>query len=371
MEFLQATYHLDGGPDSMRDLAAAVLLEQTNETPRSVGLRYPFVRNHLTGHAGKPIPTPEGGFLVTLSLPTETASADPAQFLNVLFGNSSLHRNVRLVDFELPDSLKHLFHGPSFGIEGLRVRFGIMERPLTASALKPVGMTPPELASLCRTFAEGGIDIIKDDHFLGDHHFCPFEDRVLCCMEAVNEVVARTGRRSAYVPNLSGTPDQILRQLEWVQKRGVAAVMVAPMLVGLPFFYDLARRWCDVPIIAHPSFSGTSRIEPAALLGKLFRLFGADAVIYVNYGGRFSYPQDKCMAVADALRKRCPPFRCAFPVPAGGMTVDRAEELIETYGRDTILLIGGSLLEAGKDLLSRTKLFTRAVEQSVAALPTS
>ncbi|MGO8778380.1 MAG: ribulose 1,5-bisphosphate carboxylase, partial [Rhodomicrobium sp.] len=39
-----------------------------------------------------------------------------------------------------------------------------------------------------------------------------------------------------------------------------------------------------------------------------------------------------------------------MPCPAGGMTLDRVPELLDFYGPDTMLLIGGSLLAAGKRL---------------------
>jgi ribulose-bisphosphate carboxylase large chain len=66
------------------------------------------------------------------------------------------------------------------------------------------------------------------------------------------------------------------------------------MLLGMPFFYELTQKHLSVPILAHPSFAGNPNIPPDILLGKLFRLFGADAVIFPNYGGRFSYSPEVC-----------------------------------------------------------------------------
>ena len=43
------------------------------------------------------------------------------------------------------------------------------------------------------------------------------------------------------------------------------------------------------------------------------------------------------------------------------MTVERAAELVEFYGNDVMLLIGGSLLAAGDALPARTREFTAAV----------
>ena len=56
--------------------------------------------------------------------------------------------------------------------------------------------------------------------------------------------------------------------------------------------------------------------------------------------------------------------RRTFPVPAGGMTVERVPELIAFFGLDTVLLIGGSLLEAGPALRERTQALVASVEQA-------
>jgi ribulose-bisphosphate carboxylase large chain len=97
------------------------------------------------------------------------------------------------------------------------------------------------------------------------------------------------------------------------------------------------------------------------LLGKLFRLFGADATIYPNYGGRFSFTPQTCGAIADAARGHFHGLRSCLPAPAGGMTLDRVPELLDFYGQDTMLLIGGSLLAAKGDLTQAAAAFASHV----------
>jgi ribulose-bisphosphate carboxylase large chain len=50
------------------------------------------------------------------------------------------------------------------------------------------------------------------------------------------------------------------------------------------------------------------------------------------------------------------------PVPAGGMTTERAPEMLDFYGPDTILLIGGNLLAAGERLTEKTAEFVSIVK---------
>jgi ribulose-bisphosphate carboxylase large chain len=140
----------------------------------------------------------------------------------------------------------------------------------------------------------------------------------------------------------------------------VKMALVAPMLVGLPALVELQVD-LDIPVMAHPAFAGAARIAPPVLIGKLFRLFGADATIFPNHGGRFSYSRETCMAIAQAARAQWNDVRPALPVPAGGMTLERIDEMIEGYGIDTMLLIGGGLLAAKGGLRERSREFVAAV----------
>jgi ribulose-bisphosphate carboxylase large chain len=119
----------------------------------------------------------------------------------------------------------------------------------------------------------------------------------------------------------------------------------------------------DIPVMAHPSMGGGARIAPPVLLGKLFRLFGADATIFPNHGGRFSYSRETCMAIAKAARDPWHGLRPALPVPAGGMTTERVDEMLRSYGPDTMLLIGGGLLAARERLLEKSRDFVASVKK--------
>ena len=102
-------------------------------------------------------------------------------------------------------------------------------------------------------------------------------------------------------------------------------------------------------------------------MGRLFRMLGADAVIYPHYAGRFAYPERLCRAIASECLAPWAGIRTAVPVPAGGMTVERVPELMQFYGPDAMLLIGGSLLRAGDALAERTREFVDAVAGAAAS----
>jgi len=133
-------------------------------------------------------------------------------------------------------------------------------------------------------------------------------------------------------------------------------------------FAELVAGYIDVPVLAHPAYGGAARVAPPLLLGKLFRMLGADAVIFPNFGGRFAYSEQTCRDIANAARARWSNLRPVLPVPAGGLSVERVPEVIRFYGDDSMLLIGGSLLLAGERLPERTRAFVDLVRQTPSAV---
>ena len=351
--WLTSTYLISCAPSEVRARAEALALEQSVEMPLAA-VREQRVRDEIVGRLDRIEPAPGGRFRVALRLALATTGNDVAQLLNMLFGNCSLQDDVQLEDVALPDELVASLSGPRFGIAGLRRLTGVAARPLTCTALKPQGSSPAELARLCATFAAAGIDIVKDDHGLANQASAPFAERVRACSRAVE------GTATLYAPSIVGAPRALFEQARIAREEGVRIVLVAPMLVGLPAFRELVEAFADLAILGHPAFGGAARISPAWLFGRFYRLLGADAVIYPNYGGRFAYSPEVCGDLARAARAPWGPVLPAMPVPAGGMSLERIDEMVGFYGPDTMLLIGGALLEA-ENLAERSRAFVAKV----------
>ncbi len=343
----------------MEERAEALALEQTAELPAEA-LVGEAARHGLVGRVVAVEPDPDGCHRVSIEYPAAAAGDDPAQLLNLLFGNASLQDDVELLDAQLPDALRELLGGPGHGIRGIRSAVGAEDRPLACAALKPMGLGPDALGRICSTLAEAGIDVIKDDHGLADTGYCPLETRAEACLAAIERVSDATGHRAIYAPNLIGPPTALARQLETAERLGAGAVLVAPLVVGLPAFHELARR-SSVPVVAHPALAGGYRIAAPFLLGTLFRLYGADAVVFPHAGGRFPFDETLCRDLADRLRRPWAGIRRALPVPAGGMSVERVREMLGFYGTEVMLLVGGTLYRAGERLGERAREFVERV----------
>lgn len=336
-----ATYRMQGAAADVEARAEAIALEQSVELPLDA-VRDPRVRAEVVARVEGIVRVDERTFDLQIGLAIETIGGDAGQLLNMLFGNTSLQPDVGLEDVQVTEDLARLFGGPRFGIGGWRELTKVTRGPLSCTALKPQGLAADALADLAGLFARAGIDVIKDDHGLADQAAAPFEARVRACQAAIDRANAATGGHAVYAPSLTGSLDAVRRQLDCARASGVRAALVAPMVSGASNLQVLARE-AGLPLIAHPALAGL-RASPALLLGKLFRLLGADATIFPNVGGRFSYSAGTCRAVAAAARDPSPGLAPALPVPAGGMSVARLPEMHAMFGDDTMFLIGGSLL---------------------------
>ena len=360
MDRILATYRIAASESESRVRAEALAAEQSVEMPlAAIGDERVLKEIVATVESIRPH---AGEFDVVIGIAPSTTGNEASQLMNMLLGNCSMQPEVELVDVRFPDGYENAFPGPRFGIEGIRALTGVEGRALTCTALKPQGSSVEYLAHLARTFALAGIDVIKDDHGIANQSFHPFAERVPAVQKAINEANRETGGRTIYAPTFSGGGRSLVEQARIAKDSAVKMALVAPMLVGIPAFVELQVD-LDIPVMAHPAFAGANRIAPPVLLGKLFRLFGADATIFPNHGGRFSFSRETCLAIARAAREPWHDVRASLPVPAGGMTVDRVDEMISGYGKDTMLLIGGGLLAARERLLERAREFVAAVKR--------
>ena len=347
MERLRVHYRLAvGGGDSAEDLARGIALEQTVELPD--GCYPPEIEQRIVGRVESVEADAPDRARAVISYPLENFGSELLQVLNLLFGNISLQSGIRVEQVEWPAALLARMPGPGHGIAGLRKLCGDAQgRPLLCAALKPLGLSAAELASICRSFALGGVDIIKDDHSLSDQPAAPFEERVPRCQEAVEQANRESGGHTVYFPNLSGDASKLDAQLALLRSTGCRGVLLAPLLAGLSTLVRLAREE-ELAVLAHPALAGAffvpdHGLAPDLLLGQLFRIGGADGVIYPNVGGRFPFTAETCESIHRTLRAPLGEILPAFPVPAGGIDFERVPHWVERYGAETIFLIGGSL----------------------------
>lgn len=369
-ERFTVVYELFGGETECRATAREICVEQTVEFPESA-LPPGEIPDQILGRIEDFAETGRGTWEAEISYAVETAECEFTQLLNVIFGNFSIKPGVRVSDIRLSPKLMATLKGPRFGIQGIRELLEEKDKPILFTALKPLGLSSENFANVIRTLAQNGIQIIKDDHGLADQVFSPFKERVKLCGEAVRQAYEETGRRALYVPNITAPFHQLRDRALYAKEHGAGGVMIAPGLVGLDAMKSIAEDdEIGLPVFSHPAFSGSYVVNQQGFTcrsyyGQLMRMAGADAVIYPNYGGRFSLSVEECVSIAETCRGAMGHLRPSFVCPAGGMQLERIGDMLKNYGNDVMLLIGGGLFTCGVDLAENCRAFRDAVEEAV------
>jgi ribulose-bisphosphate carboxylase large chain len=346
--------------------AVDLALEQTVEFPADL-TPAGDITDHIVGQI-ESIEAQNEKFLVRISYAEETVGTETTQFLNVVFGNSSIQPGIRVEEFELTESMKAL-RGPRFGRKGLRNYLNAPSRPMLCTAIKPMGYGPKELAKLAHQFALGGIDIIKDDHGLADQNFSTYYERLERCADAVAEANIITGFKSIFMPNVSTHAGLILERAQFAKQKGAGGLLVCPGLVG----WDTMRMLADddalgLPIMSHPALIGSfttskdSGMSHYAVYGQMARLFGADATVFPSWGGRFSFSKEECASIVRGTEVEQGQMATIFPTPGGGMTMEKIPDMRSVYGNEVIYLIGGGLHRHSDDLVANCHYFRELVE---------
>jgi ribulose-bisphosphate carboxylase large chain len=366
-ERFSVTYRIFGNESEARTKAEDICIEQTVEFPADLVAEGP-IRDHVFGRIELFERLDQESYKAIISYAVEIAAGELTQFLNVVFGNTSIKPGIAVEHLDLPLSLLARFRGPRFGRQGIRRILGIPHRPLLSTAVKPMGLTCRELADLAYQFALGGIDIIKDDHGITDQCCSPFEERVKRCSEAVARSNRETGNKSIYVANITASSHAVKKRAQIAKTAGACGLMVAPGLIS----FDLMREIADdeeisLPIMTHPALQGsfvTGRggMSHGVLFGQIARLSGADATIFPNFGGRFSFSRKECADIVAGTEVDMGNIKTIFPAPGGGMNLERVPEMLATYGRDLIFLIGGGLFRHGQNLVENCRSFRKMAE---------
>ena len=363
-------YQLSCLPDQATALARYICYEQTVEFPEDL-IPDGDIKNFLTGRIESLTKIRDSTFLAEISYASEVTGMEFPQFLNTLFGNISILPGIRITDIILPESMSTLSPGSRFGSTGIKKLLYAEGRPLVCSALKPLGLSSEELADQAYQFAAGGLDLIKDDHGITNQQFSPFKERVQRCSDAVQEANLKYGTKTLYLPNISGPVDRIFKWARFAKEAGAGGLLIAPGLTGWDTMKSIAEDdSLSLPVMAHPAFTGTyvqsptSGLSHGVLYGLLMRLAGADMTVFPNYGGRFSFSESECNDIVSGCTKPFSQTKPILPAPGGGMTTERLSGLIDFYGRDFVMLIGGGLHRYSPSLIKNSRHFMNEVKKA-------
>ena len=359
------TYRINAGEKDAREMAKNITVEQTVEFP-AAHIECEVIQSDIIGRIEEFAPC-EGGWRAVISYSDQSGTEEFTQFLNVVFGNTSLLPGITVETISLSREQETWFPGPKFGIEGIRQRLQVFDRPIAFTALKPMGLPTESFVEEAYRCALGGVDMIKDDHGLANQTFSSFRERVQAVCKAVEQAYAETGKRTAYVPNLSGSFDQIMDRVHFAEDCQAGGVMLAPALVGYDTLQYVAGH-TTLPVIAHPAMAGcfldkgSGGFECGCINGLIPRICGADITVFPNYGGRFSLSKEQCRSIVRGCTEGYGSIKPILPAPAGGMTFEKIPAMKEFYGTDVALLMGGGLFTVSADLTENCRRFIGALQ---------
>ncbi|MEL6920473.1 MAG: RuBisCO large subunit C-terminal-like domain-containing protein [Pseudomonadota bacterium] len=351
--------------------AVGVAYEQTVEVPDDA-VPDGYIRDEIVGQIESIAPADDGRYRAVISYSPDSVGTEVIQLINVMFGNSSIQQGISVEAFHPGTVLAKRFQGARFGIAGLRALTGTKRGGLISPVIKPQGSSAKALADIAGRCVAGGADIIKDDHGLTNQPMAPFEDRLRKVSDAVGDANAKHGRSALYFVNISGWSGNPLEEAYAAKHAGAGGVLIMPGLLG----YGLANRLASnpefgLPIMTHPSFTGPfvltrdTGFSHAMMYGTLQRIIGSDISVFPNVGGRFGFSRDECLSVADACRDSDGLGKPMMPSPGGGMSVERARDMVDMYGEDVVYLLGGSLLRAGEKVGDAVKAMREAVDAAL------
>ncbi|EZP78905.1 2,3-diketo-5-methylthiopentyl-1-phosphate enolase [Parageobacillus genomosp. 1] len=289
--------------------------------------------------------------IVQIAYPTVNFSADIPALLATVFGKLSLDGEVKLLDVTLPDAWKKQFPGPRFGIDGIRQKVNVYDRPLLMSIFKGIiGRDLAYLTEQLKQQAFGGVDLVKDDEILFDSDVLPFEKRIADGKAVLNEVFEQTGKRTLYAVNLTGKMFELKEKAKRAVELGADVLLFNVFVYGLDVLQGLREdEEIAIPIMAHPAFSGALTpsefygVKASLLLGKLLRLAGADFVLFPSPYGSVAIDKEEALGIAKELTDEKEPLKQAFPVPSAGIHPGLVPLLFRDFGVNSVVNAGGGI----------------------------
>ncbi|OMF62526.1 2,3-diketo-5-methylthiopentyl-1-phosphate enolase [Paenibacillus sp. FSL R5-0490] len=292
----------------------------------------------------------ETAAIIKIAYPAVNFSPDLPAILTTVFGKLSLDGKIKLLDLQFSNELKNFFPGPRFGIEGLREKLNVYDRPLLMSIFKGVlGKDMDFLTSQLREQAMGGIDLVKDDEILFENSLTPLEARIKEGKKVLRQVYEETGHRTLYAVNLTGRSFELRDKARKASSLGADLLLFNVFSYGLDVLQSLREDdEIELSIMAHPAVSGALSassvygISYPLLLGKLLRYAGADLSLFPSPYGSVALEKTQALSIADSLTVNdfC---KRTFPVPSAGIHPGLVPLLFEDFGIDSVINAGGGV----------------------------
>jgi len=302
--------------------------------------------------------------LVKIAFPENLFEArNIPQVLSSIAGNIFSMReikSIKLLDIEFPDSFVKHYYGPHYGVPGIRKLMDVPHRPLLSCVIKPkVGLTIKEYAKLAEDAWRGGADLVGDDENLTSLQGNDFDERIRVVLDVRKKVERETGEVKAYLPNITGSYNQMVQRAKLVISHGGRFVLVDAFTVGWSGLQSLREMDLNVVIHAHKAGHGVftkSNDHGISMLvvSKICRLIGVDELQVGGIGKKETTEivvlgekiDDTLVSEKIFKHKLQEEWMGLAPVMAvcsGAIHPLSVKPLIHSMGRDIIIQAGGGI----------------------------
>jgi len=354
-EHIVATYDLRG--EHLQEAAEALAVGQSIGNPdiRNLHETEELLSNHLAK-----ILTDEETLQtqkrasVTVAYPV--ANYDPetdgvTQLMCSLMGGQMDVNSVEgcvLKDVELPPAYKNAFAGPRIGMEEIRERAKVTDRPLLGGIIKPkTGLTVDQLAEIVREMLKGGVDFIKEDEILGNPDICPFDERIERIADVLHEHNEETGREVFYAPCINSDYPHYIERVKRVEEVGLNACHIN-IWSGLPAYRAVRNLDVDLALFFQKSGDKVFTHESNdyyvdwPVVCQLAREIGADYIHAGMWGGYLSNTREELETLFEILTGD-DSKPATVPSLSCGSHPGLVKTTMENFGTDLMMALGGAI----------------------------
>ena len=263
-------------------------------------------------------------------------------------------------DIGIPKKMLDSFKGPRFGINGLRKKFNVKDRPFVGTIVKPkVGLNEREHAKVAYEAWKGGCDIVKDDENLTSQNFNEFKKRFLLTNKLRKKAEKETGEKKAYLINCTAETKMMQRRIKFVEENGGNYIMLDILTLGWGAL-QTARDFTKLPIHAHRAghamFDRDSKHGMSMeVIAQLARMVGVDTLHIGTVIGKMVGKKDEVLHIEqdieqnftketkEYLSQKWYETKPVLAVASGGVHPRMVDKIMKNMGNDIVLQAGGGI----------------------------
>jgi ribulose-bisphosphate carboxylase large chain len=276
-------------------------------------------------------------------------------------------RDLRFIDLELPKDIVNCYDGPKYGLNGVRKITGVKNRPLIGTIVKPkLGLNTKDHAKVAYEAWSGGCDIVKDDENLSSQCFNKFDARLKETLKMKRKAEKETGEKKMYMINITAETVEMLKRAKLVERSGNEYIMVDILTVGWSALQTL--RNADFKLVLHAHRAGHAALDKVPyhgikmkVLARLSRLCGMDQLHVGTVVGKMFETKEEVLENVEVLKDEFHGLKKVMPVASGGLQPGMVPQLIDTFGKDVIIQMGGGIHGHPKGTIAGAKAARAAV----------